>query len=119
VSTEHRGTFTKNNMPPLIRFLSQGPGTNETKFYNDSKNYNLNIYLEHSEIAEMSNEIESVDHNAKSQKDSSNDSSESNESDYIEDVKNNYHVGVVASTTGKPQGPNAKKSLEKNVIDQN
>jgi hypothetical protein len=44
VKKEHRGTFTKNNMPPLIGLLSQGPGTNETKFYNDSKNYNLNIF---------------------------------------------------------------------------
>jgi hypothetical protein len=118
VSAEHRGSFTKNNMPPLIRFLSQGPATNETKFYNDSKNYNLNIYLEHSEIAEMSNEIDTDNQKAKSNKDSSNNSSESNESDYIEEVKNNYHVGVVADLA-KPQGQDAKKSLEKTVIDKN
>jgi hypothetical protein len=118
VSPEHRGTFTKDNMPPLIRFLSQGPATNETKFYNDSKNYNLNIYLEHSEIAEMSNEIDTDNQKAKSHKDSSNDSSESNESDYIDEVNKNYHVGVVADLA-KPQGHDAKKSLEKAVIDTN
>lgn len=46
--------------------------------------------LEHSEIAEMSNEIDTVDQKTKSQKDASSDpvSSESNESDYIDDQNN-------------------------------
>ena len=68
----------------------------------------------------MSNEIDTVDHHSKSPKRSNSDSSESNESDYIEEDQNNrYKVGVVASPVVKPLDPNAlrKKSVEKDEID--
>lgn len=58
----------------------------------------------------MSNEIDTADQNTKGKKKSQSDSSESNDSDYIDEESNKrYQVGVVVSPLVKVLDLNATK----------
>lgn len=64
----------------------------------------------------MSNEIDTVDQKTKSQKDESSDpvSSESNESDYIEEHTSRYKMNIVASPVVKQLDDPVFKFIESN-----
>lgn len=85
---DHRGTFT-TNVPPLIRFKnSKNDLSSDTKNFIEGR-YFIGNFIERAEIEEHSNEIDTNDQKTKSQKEQSRPpTSESNESDYLDESKN-------------------------------
>ena len=95
---KYRNTFTK-----IIPSLFKVKSSNKGEYIDDEEGIIFAHYLgnlmEHSEIAELSNEKEETEHNnAKDEGNSScNGSSNSNESDYIETKQNNSNMKIEIS----------------------
>ena len=78
----------------------------------------IDLFIEHSEIAEMSNEIDTNDQKSKEKNEDHSGpiSSSSKESDYLEEDTNPYRLGVVASPVVKPLDPTSSKAEPQNKV---